>query len=203
RLAALTLISVTVAITLAWWIAVILASRGISHPYMAGGNVDPKMQVANLLHHPQILGALWGYFVSHISYYIAAVIGLLGWLDTPMPGPYYLAMILVLLAAMFAEFARGSVNPRRGAAIIFSAAFIGIVGVFFIEYLLFTPVGGTDLNGTQGRHLLPLLIAAAAGVPSISASEKSYKRVTALVVAAQLITVFVLPQVIMARYYGG
>jgi uncharacterized membrane protein len=202
-LTALVLTGVTVATTLAWWIAVILATRGISQPYEAGSNVDPKMQLINLLHHPHIVVPMLGWILHHTTYYIAGVIGILGWLDTPMPALYYLAMMLVLAGAIFAELARGPAIPRGVTALIFFAALVGIAGVFFIEYLDYTPVGGTESYGTQGRHLIPLLVAAAAGLPCLVHSPKMYARATAIVVAAQLITVVVLPRVIMARYYAG
>jgi uncharacterized membrane protein len=202
-LAAVALTGVTVILTLGWWIAVIVATRGISQPYEAGSNVDPKLQLIYLLHHSHIVVPMLGYLVHHLTYYIAGVIGILGWLDTPMPAPYYLAMMLVLAGAIFAELMRGPAIPRGVTALIFFACLVGIAGVFFIEYLNFTPVGGTDLDGTQGRHLIPLLVAAAAGLPCLINSPKMYARATGIVVLAQLLTVAVLPHVIMARYYGG
>jgi uncharacterized membrane protein len=200
-LAAVVLTGVTVVITLGWWIAVILATRGISQPFAAGSNVDPKLQLMYLLHHPHIVVPMLGYLVHHITYYIAGVIGILGWLDTPMPALYYLAMMLVLAGAIFAELTRGPAIARGVTARIFFASLVGIAGVFFIEYLNFTPVGGTDLDGTQGRHLIPLLVAGAAGLPCLVHSPKMYARATAIVVLAQLLTVAVLPHVIIARYY--
>ncbi len=202
RLGPWVLTGVTVTITLAWWIAVIVATRGISHPYEAGGNVDPKMQLIYLLHHPHIVVTLLSYIVHQVNYFVAGVIGMLGWLDTQMPGPYYLAMVLVLATAVLAELARGRANARGVTALIFFAALVGIAGVFFIQYLIYTPVGGTGFYGVQGRHLIPLLIAAAVGLPSLSNARQTYERATAIVVLAQLLTVAVLPHVIMARYYA-
>ena len=202
-LKAFVLTCVTVTITLAWWIAVILATRGISQPYEAGGNVDPKMQLIYMLHHPHVVVPLLGYIVHQAAYYIAGVVGILGWLDTLMPAPYYLAMLLVLVAAIVAELARGSTNPRRGDVLIPFAALVGVAGVFFIQYLVFTPVGGTGFYGVQGRHLIPLLVVAAAGTPCLGNSPKTYERATAIVVLAQLLTVAVLPHIITARYYGS
>ncbi len=182
-LTAVVLTGVTVTITMGWWIAVILATRGISQPFAAGSNVDPKLQLMYLLHHPHIIVPMLGYFVHHITYYIAGVIGILGWLDTPLPAMYYLAMMLVLAGAIFAELARGPAIPRCVIARISFASLVGIAGVFFIEYLNFTPVGGTDLDGTQGRHLIPLPGCCCGGVADAwSILPKTYARATAIVV---------------------
>lgn len=202
-LTAFVLTGVTVTITLGWWIAVILATRGISLPYVAGTQADPKMQLIYLLHHPHIVVPLLGYIAHHTVFYIAGVIGDLGWLDTLMPPAYYLAMLLVLVAAIVAELTHSPTIPRRASMIILGSSFLGLAGVFLINYLIFAPVGGEGFDAVQGRHMIPLLVAAPVGLPRLQDSRQDYERATAVVVLAQLLTVAVLPHVIMARYYTG
>jgi uncharacterized membrane protein len=209
RLTALVLTGITVTFTLAWWIAGLLGTRSISQSYeslgppIAPGNVDPKMQLINLLHHPGIVGNLLGYAVYHRTEYIGQFIGCLGWLDTVMPLLYYLAMIMVFALAVIAEMGHGPAIPRVATAIILGASLVSIAGVFFIQYLISTPVGQVALT-MQGRYFIPIVVAIAAGLPSLGdSSRQTYDRATWIVVAAQLITVAVLPHVIMARYYAG
>jgi uncharacterized membrane protein len=209
RLTAFVLMGFTVTITLAWWIAGVLGIRSISQSYQSLGppiapaDVDPKMQLINLLHHPGIIGDLLIYAVNHRTEYIAQFIGCLGWLDTVMPALYYLAMILVFALAAIAEMGHGRAVPRVATALILGASFVSIVGVFFIQYLISTPVGQVALT-MQGRYFTPIVIAAAAGLPSLgNSSRQTYELAAAIVVLAQLITVAVLPHVIMARYYMG
>jgi uncharacterized membrane protein len=203
RLTALALIGVTVTATLAWWIAVTVATQGVSRPFSAINNTDPKLQLIYLLHHPAIVFPLLGWLAGHAGYYLAGIIGVLGWLDVWMPAPYYLAMLLVMVVAVFAELTHGPALPRLASVLICLASFIGVAGTFFLLYLLDSPIGDINLGGAQGRHILPLLVAAAVGVPCWEDSRKFHERATALVVLAQLCTVIVLPHVLLARYYGG
>lgn len=57
--------------------------------------------------------------------------------------------------------------------------------------------------GVQGRYAIPLAIVAGVGLPRQRQPEKTFEWATAIVVAAQLLTVVVLPRVILARYYIG
>jgi uncharacterized membrane protein len=119
-----------------------------------------------------------------------------------MPSPYYLAMLLVLVAAIVAELAHGPAIPGVATALILGSSFVSIAGVIFIQYLISTPVGGVECYCMQGRYFIPIVIAAAIGLPRLGNSLRAYERFTAIVVLAQLLTIVVLPQVILARYYG-
>jgi uncharacterized membrane protein len=198
----LSLACLSFAITVTWWLTAMHATRAVAKPIPGIGLVDPKMQLNNLLHHPGIVGDLLGYAAHHTVEYIAGVIGYLGWLDTLMPSLYYLAMILVLALATIAEMAHGPRLAKSVTVLLSAAGVTGVVAVFLVEYLIWTPVGAPGIYGVQGRYFIPLIIAVAVGLPRLGNSVKAYERVTAIVVAAQLITVVVLPQVILARYYG-
>jgi len=191
------------AITVAWWLTAMRAVRAVAAPIAGIGVVDAKLQLANLLHHPAIARDLLAYTIHHIPEYIAGVIGYLGWLDTLMPSVYYLIMFGVLVLAFLAETSVAPRLPKNVTAIFLCAGFAGIALVFLVEYLIWTPVGAPGIYGVQGRYFIPLLIAVAVGLPRLGNSEKTYQRVTAMVVAVQLITAVVLPQVILARYYTG
>ena len=193
----------SLAITVAWWLTAMRAVRAVAAPIAGIGVVDAKLQLANLLHHPAIARDLLAYTIHHIPEYIAGVIGYLGWLDTLMPSVYYLIMFGVLVLAFLAETSVAPRLPKNVTAIFLCAGFAGIALVFLVEYLIWTPVGAPGIYGVQGRYFIPLLIAVAVGLPRLGNSEKTYQRVTAMVVAVQLITAVVLPQVILARYYTG
>ncbi len=191
------------AITVAWWLTALRSTRAIAKPFAGIGVVDAKLQLANLLHHPAIARDLFAYIIHHIPEYFAGVIGYLGWLDTTMPTPYYLMMIAVLALAVIAETSAAPQLPKNVSAAFLFAGLAGIAVVFLIEYLIWTPVGAPGIYGVQGRYFIPIVIAAAVGLPRLQDSGKTYERATAIVVAVQLITVVVLPHVILARYYGG
>jgi len=191
------------AVTVTWWLTATHATRAVAKPIAGIGVTDARLQLINIFHHPGIVDGLLGYAAHHTSEYIAGVIGILGWLDTPMPSLYYLALLLVLAMAAVAELGHGPQIAKSFTVLSIVVFCAGIVAVFLVEYLIWTPVGAPEIYGVQGRYFIPLLIAAAVGLPQMGDSEKSYERLTALVVAAQLITVIVLPKVILARYYAG
>jgi uncharacterized membrane protein len=207
------------AITVAWWLTAVHSSRAIAAPVAGLGLVDPKLQLANLVHYPAILIDVLSYAAQHTVEYFAGVVGFLGWLDTTMPGPYYMAMLLLLIATFLVEMgqsqrrepnverkesngalALGSASSRA-SAVILAASALGFVAVFFVEYLIWTTVGAHAIYGVQGRYFISLIIVAGAGLIRRGQPTVAYDRMTAIVIAAQLLTVVVLPKVILARYY--
>lgn len=199
----LALTAATVGVTLAWWVSVIRSTRGVSQPYVHVENVDPRMQLLNVIHHPGLAAKLLGYIGDHTSEYIAGMIGNLGWLDTVMPFVYYVAILLVLGIGVRTEMANGRRLPKSAPLYFFVAAFTSVTGIFVIEYLIGAPVGATGIYTVQGRYFIPLFIAVAVGLPRVGDAGKDYEYVTAIAVGAQLITAVVLPIALLARYYGG
>lgn len=135
-----------------------------------------------------------------------SVLGLLGWLDTPMPGWYYVPASIGLAVA----FWTGS-NPRpwlRPAllAVVAIAAIAALMGGAL--YLTWTPVGGATVGGLQGRYLLPLLPLAGWLAPPVTgwAARLRARLRQALwvpVLLFPLATLAVLPGAIIDRYYGS
>ncbi len=193
----------TFVITVTWWVTAMHTARAVATPMAGIGPVDAKLQLVNLLHHPGMLGNLLSYAFQHRTEYIAQFIGCLGWLDTVMPGIYYLAMILVFAVAVLAEMSHGRRPAKSVTVLSIAACCAGVAAVLLVEYLIWTPVGAAAIYGVQGRYFIPLVIAVAVGLPRLGNSLKDQEVLTAIVVAAQLITVAVLPHVIMARYYTG
>ncbi|MGO8935488.1 MAG: DUF2142 domain-containing protein [Terracidiphilus sp.] len=190
-----------VAATVAWWRVASASTRGLVPPSSAYGPVDAKLQLLNLFHHPGMVAVLAAYIFSHAAVYLAGMIGVLGWLDTPMPPTYYLAITLVLLMAGLAELADGGKVKPSATALLLGSPLAALATVFLIEYLTWTWVGAPAIFGVQGRYGIPLAIAAAVGLPALTGSPKIRERVTAIVVLSQILTLVCLPQVIMTRYY--
>ena len=190
-----------VAATAVWWRVASASTRGIVPPSSAYGPVDAKLQLLNLSHHPWMVAVLAGYIFHNAAVYFAGMVGVLGWLDTPMPPPYYLAIALVLLAACIAELAHGDKVSRSATALLLVSPLAALAAVFVIEYLTWTWVGAPAIFGVQGRYGIPLAIAAGVGLPALAGSAKIRERATAIVVLSQILTLVCLPRVIMARYY--
>lgn len=189
------------AATVVWWRVASASTQGLVPPSSAYGAVDAKLQLLNLFHHPGTIAVLAGYIFSHSAVYFAGMVGVLGWLDTPMPPPYYLAMALVLLTACLAELVHGGKIERSATALLLVSPLAALAAVFLIEYLTWTWVGAPAIYGVQGRYGIPLAIAAGVGLPPLAGMAKIRERATAIVVLSQILTVVCLPQVIMTRYY--
>ena len=144
----------TVAAVLGW---TLLADHAVL-PHRA--SVQMAQQLHALLRHPGLCPVLLRSTVQ-IQWvqgcpYCREAVGVLGWLDTPLPNPYYALAGLVLLAAFAASRGPGTlVGLRRLAAIGLVAAAVGIV--FALQYLSWSPIGSRTIEGVQGRYFLPLV----------------------------------------------
>lgn len=189
------------ALTAVWWIAAYSLTRIAGMP-QPSGDVNARAQMLHLIRHPGLIPVIvWDTLRRHIVGYVAGMIGNLGWIDTPMPFAYYGAMAAVLLLALIGETAAGGRTSGRAIAVILSAAFLATAAVFFVEYLIWTPVGAHIVDGIQGRYLIPLAMAAGIGLPRLIRREGGYRWAALIVVVAQLLTFLYLPRVIIARYY--
>jgi uncharacterized membrane protein len=102
--------------------------------------------------------------------YTSEMIGRLGWLDVPLPLSYLaVSAVLILLVASREERAGGW--KLRGF-LIAAAAVSGFL-VSLSQYLAWTPVGATFVEGTSGRYFLPV---APALLVALSSREKSLER---------------------------
>ncbi|MCB4824237.1 DUF2142 domain-containing protein [Roseicella aerolata] len=97
-------------------------------------------------------------------------IGVLGWLDTPLPGLVYLAAIMALVLALAAD--GGGLDGRpgpEGRAVLLAAVVLAgtVTAIALALYLSYSPVGHPVVQGIQGRYLLPLLLLALPFLPRL------------------------------------
>lgn len=97
------------------------------------------------------------------------MIGVLGWLDTPLRGWTYPLLGVALLLAMANRLDWPKSERRRALAIAGLTAIGYVAFVYFLFYVTWTPVDAEEIWGIQGRYLVPILpavaIAAAAALP--------------------------------------
>jgi hypothetical protein len=199
-LTGLTLAGLSLCLTVIWWLAAFSSATTVVN-VNTQSPVGARMQILALAHHPWILLPVMGNTCQYIGDYARSFIGVLGWLDTYMPGPYYAIMILMLLVALAGETLYTGRFGNRAARIVFLATLFTVASVFFIEYLVWTPVGALVVEGVQGRYLIPLAIAAGIALPCVAKWDWGYRWATALVVLCQPLTFLYLPKVIIERYY--
>ncbi|HEX9163648.1 MAG TPA: DUF2142 domain-containing protein [Thermoanaerobaculia bacterium] len=127
------------------------ASRSYA-PVRPDAHVDPPAQIDCLRNNPaRFAEALAHELRVNGVDYTRQMVGRLGMLDVPLPGPVIWAEALVLLACAWTS----SVSVRvRAVAAMISIATIG--GIALASYIGWTPPCATNIDGLQGRYLLPI-----------------------------------------------
>jgi uncharacterized membrane protein len=85
------------------------------------------------------------------------MIGVLGWLETPLHAWAYPVLGLLLLAALFApmKFDR---ETRPRVIIVALASFLAYgLAIFLVCYLAWTPISADRIHGVQGRYFIVVL----------------------------------------------
>jgi len=163
---------------------------------------DAGAQLQVLLHHPSLFWRLpWAALLQDGGLWFTQMLGQLGLLDLPVP-----TALLVLCAIALAAGLLAAVRPMPGPArpLVWAAAPLCILAILIAEYLSWTPVGATAIEGMQGRYLIPLLPFLALGMPSWPAPERLAvlgRACLVPVVAAGLATAAALPILVTLTYY--
>ncbi|MCJ2012582.1 DUF2142 domain-containing protein [Methylobacterium sp. J-076] len=120
---------------------------------------DPKAQGQVLLDRPARLLTLPGHYlgtIKHLTMLAKGAIGIFGWLDRPLPAVVYGTWALALLAPLV--LLRGGVPPPWPERLILPAAALACLWLVLLsQYLTWTNVGESRIDGPQGRYLLPLV----------------------------------------------
>jgi uncharacterized membrane protein len=143
----------------------VLAMQGKT-AVMAQG-ADPQTQVASIVAHPADKAAFLVRDLARSAPVLShQAVGVLGWLDAPLP-----SLVAVILGLMIALVALGEPGPPpRCAGFQWLGVIIFVAGAFTLHamnYIWWTPPGSPRVEGIQGRHLLPLLpfLVGTIGVP--------------------------------------
>jgi len=132
-------------------------------PFQSGQGVDSGRQVHFLLSHPIAgLEALLNTFHFFGSSFKQQFVGVLGWLDAPLPSWFYRfeKIILILTALISALYLSTKINKEflLRKILIFTLCLGTACAVSVALYLIWTPVGLNYIEGIQGRYFIPLAI---------------------------------------------
>jgi uncharacterized membrane protein len=149
---AMLVLTVTIVAAQATWA---FALRGKTVVWAPGA--DPQAQLNYVIDQPlDATSFLVTDFLGSIPRLTHQALGVLGWLDAPIPIP--VAVFLGMLIVLVALGEPGA--PPACAGFRWLGALIGIVGALALHamnYVWWTPPGAPFVAGIQGRHLLPFI----------------------------------------------
>jgi uncharacterized membrane protein len=145
----------TALITYVLWLLVSSVGEGLA---VKPERVDPTAQLKNIIHNPlSYIIALNNTFVKNLRYYYDSLVGIMGWLDTPLP--YYILISYQFLYVFFGITSAGkyTISTKCKYLLIFIVFSTGIAIVSAL-YITWTPVGHNIVQGVQGRYFLPVVL---------------------------------------------
>ena len=166
-----------------------------------GTNAAAQLQV--LLADPSRFVTLPWTTIIHDRALVRSMVGVLGWLDILLPPLLYAlwhlaapAALLCDLLAQRGEVARGS---TRDLLVGLAAGATCVLGIYLSQYLAWTAVGHTDVQGPSGRYLLPILPFVALCLPAfaVAGSGRLRAALALLPVAAVGAGLAVLPPLVV------
>jgi uncharacterized membrane protein len=131
-----------------------------------GGKIDVQQQLALVTHHPLVFAKALTNALLHAGRYLTSFSGsVIGWMDTKLPEPIVLGNLGALATATFFGQKRHRIS-RLGVAVVYVAASVSALAIFFLLYLQWNPVGSLSIEGVQGRYFLPILPILAVCLPA-------------------------------------
>ncbi len=195
--AAMLVLTVTVVAAQAAWAFALRGKTAVSAP-----GADPQAQLEYVFREPVAASSfLVKDFIRSLPRLTHQAVGVLGWLDAPIPAP-----IAVFLGVLLVLVALGEPGlPATCAGFRWLAALIGIAGLLAMQamnYVWWTPPGSPFVAGIQGRHLLPFvpLLLVAINAPGWMARPLSRMR-PALIVAFLVLSGTTTLLTVVNRYY--
>lgn len=191
----------------------IVGVRPAKMQFHAGLGVSDGGQIAYLLAHPLRIPALaWDTLAFSGHDLVRQFVGVLGWLDTSFPDPFYTGVYVVGAAVLSIPlwawfFAPGERQDPRVSAAVLSCVMFAAGSVFFLLYLVWTPVGSPRVEGVQGRYFLliapflALLFPAQPGAGRLLRSAALHQCVMVFVCVLLALDTATLTAVLMTRYW--
>jgi hypothetical protein len=178
----------SVILTGAWTIASsadVAAYRLTEYMDVRPEHFDPIWKLRYMVHDP----LLFPHLLLHLftDYGVALwhqLIGVLGWLDTPLAGWTYPVLTTLLLASFFGPLGTDRATGRRIAFACALAVLGYCFAVFLIFFLVWTALDATQIDGVQGRYFVPALPAVALGTAALVRGGFSENARAAIALAA-------------------
>ena len=195
--------SATLFVEFLWFVFGILP---VSVPLFHDGYViSAKDQLYHIISNPlSNFSLIFNTLLTLGGFYIQSFIGILGCLDAYLkPQAYVYYEIYLALSILFDFLFEKKGEPRRGDALFVILIFLATF--FCIEYALYlawSPVGGSIIEGVQGRYFIPMMLLLTLIVPNLQLRKEITPVWSKLLYILSLPVIFVLPYALFSRYFG-
>jgi uncharacterized membrane protein len=183
-----------VAVALGGWLATMNA-RDSYFPMRSDIVTDARAQATNVAHAPlRFLNVAAADYAHHAWAYLDQLIGRLGWLDIGLPSFVIYAYLALFLFVALSLSVRFGIAERAMLAMVFVAT---LLTLSLAQYLIWSPVGGSEIEGLQGRYFIPAvpLLLLAISAPWLRGTRWA---ICAIAIPGNAIALVLLAR----RYYG-
>ncbi len=210
RISVATVFPASMVLVLGWivWMAAAVAVQQV------WGNVVPSVpgQIRHLMANPLDFFRALDQTLFTGSGYWGTVVMMLGWVgwgqfNITFEHWFYVAILWMLVAAVLSDLLAAGRHSSRFALLAAATILISAVGIYFLQYLSFSAVGGMEVSGVQGRYFVPLLASIGLALPAAAQwlPQPWTRRVRTLltlpVLVFPLLTMIIMPHTIIARAY--
>lgn len=148
-------ISLSCILIMMGWLVLV---KGVYVPISS--QVSAQGQIFFILSNPiAFLAAFLNTISLHLQYYFVSFVGTFGWvdtgLDTPLPNILIYAYLIVLILVSLLDKDDLNINLNQ-KFISLITLLITFVSIFTSEYLLWTVVGHSTIDGIYGRYFIPI-----------------------------------------------
>jgi hypothetical protein len=94
--------------------------------------------------------------INLVTFDSFSFIGILGWLDTPLPSYIYYIFFAILFLITLLDYSEHILITIKQKAIIFLILIATILCIYTSLYIVWTPVGQNWIEGIHGRYFIPV-----------------------------------------------
>jgi uncharacterized membrane protein len=155
-------------------------------------------------HHPLDLIAVFARTLAnpdYLAFYWHSFVGILGWLDTPMPASIYMFSAAALIVATAISFSRDVSRCARWLPIFCAVAALGLA--FFAMLITWTDQPVQFIDGVQGRYFTAPAVLTAYGLGAQTTSDKRAMAQVVVCGGFLAISAFLTASTVLWRYYLG
>lgn len=142
--------------------------------------------------------------VQKHQFYWESMVGILGWLDTPLSSGMYVLSGVLLSAALVGDALSRNAMPVAARAALLMVGFGYVIGCMLLLWATWTPPTSPVVEGISGRYFLPLLPALALGFGTVRGAAASVRYDWALLCLFGVYAICLmldLPTLLIARYW--